>query len=60
MFYDFVMIRAKSRVVEYAIYSYFEDGSLNDCEDVVVLNKDDSIEDYIRKRFWNYLWDFIS
>lgn len=58
MFYDYQVIRAKSRVVEYAIYSFFSDGSFNDCENVVVLNKHESIEDYIRKNYWNYLWDF--
>ena len=52
MGYNYLLIRKKDRVVEYAIYSYNEDGSINDLEDVVILGKDEWIVDYIRKYYW--------
>lgn len=52
MGYNYSLIRKKDRVVEYAIYSYNEDGSINDLEDVVILGKDEWIVDYIRKYYW--------
>lgn len=55
MYYFYVKIRAKSRVVEYAIYSYDEDWAVNDCESVVVLNKDEDIKQYVREHFWPLL-----
>lgn len=52
MEYSYSLIRKKDKVVEYAIYSHNEDGSINDLEDVVTLGKDEWIVDYIRKHYW--------
>ena len=40
-------------MVEYAIYSYCEDGSFDDVENIVTLSKltDVSIEEYIRANY---------
>lgn len=55
MFYFYVEIRKKSRVVEYAIYSYDEDWAVNDCETVVTLSKGEDIGQYVREHFWPLL-----
>lgn len=52
MYYCYNKIRQKGRVVEYAIYSFFDDGSFNDIEDIIVLSKDDDIEQYIKDKYW--------
>lgn len=52
MGYNYSLIRKKDRVVEYAIYSYNEDGSIKDLEDIVVLSKDENIEQYIKNKYW--------
>lgn len=51
MFYSYSEIRSKGNVVEYAIYSYNEDGSFDDVENIITLNKNDSIEEYIRTNY---------
>lgn len=53
MFYSYSEIRSKGDVVEYAIYSYNEDGSFDDVENIVCLSKltDVSIEEYIRTHY---------
>lgn len=51
MYFDYNEIRRKGRVVEYAIYSFNNDGSFNDCENIVTLSEDESIEDYIRNKY---------
>lgn len=60
MLYFWVLIRKKSRVREFAIYSMADDGSINDCEEVVVLSKDEDIDQYVREHYWNLLGDFIK
>lgn len=56
-YFDYNEIRRKDRVVEYAIYSFNNDGSFDDVENIVTLSVDESIEDYIRNRYWPLLSD---
>ncbi len=49
--YSYYKIRAKSRVVEYAIYSWFLDGTVDDIEEIIVMTKDEDIEQYIKKKY---------
>ena len=59
MYYSYGEIRSKGNIVEYAIYSYCEDGSFNDVENLVCLSKltDVSIEEYIRTHYGQLLED---
>lgn len=50
-YFSYNVIRSKGRVVEYAIYSYNNDGSFDDVENIVTLTVDESIEDYIREKY---------
>ena len=45
------IVRKKSRVIEYVIYSFFDDGSFNDIENIVVLPKNENIEQYIKDKY---------
>lgn len=56
-YYSYSIIRSKGNAVEYAIYSYFSDGSFDDVENIITLNKNDSIEDYILERYGRLLPD---
>ena len=53
MYYSYSEIRSKGDIVEYAIYSYNEDGSFDDVENIITLSKltDVSIEEYIRTHY---------
>ena len=44
-------IRSRSRVVEYAIYSWFLDGTVDDIEEIIVMTKDEDIEQYVKKKY---------
>lgn len=57
-YFSYNVIRSKDRVVEYAIYSYNNDGSFDDVENIVTLTVDESIEDYIREKYWPLLDDY--
>lgn len=57
-YFSYNVIRSKGRVVEYAIYSYNNDGSFDDVEDIITLTVDESIEDYIREKYWPLLDDY--
>lgn len=48
-------IRSRSRVVEYAIYSRFLDGTVDDIEEIIVFTKDEDIEKYVKKKYWKIL-----
>lgn len=54
-YYSYSEIRSRWNVVEYAIYSYLSDGSFDDIENVIVLNKREDIEDYIMKNYGRLL-----
>jgi len=58
MRYDYNVIRNKGQQIEYAIYSYLDDGSFNDVENVITLNENDSIEQRIRNKYWPLLSDY--
>lgn len=50
-YYDWIVIRAKGNQVEWAIYRYYPDGSLEDCEDLVILRKWEDIKKYIKATY---------
>ena len=60
MFYDYQEIRSKGSTIEYAIHSYNDDGSYDDCQNVVALNVDESIDDYIHKNYGSTREDAIE
>lgn len=58
LLFDYGEIRSRNNVVEYAIYSYFKDGSFDDVQNTVIMNRDEDIEQYIRDNYGMLLSDY--